>query len=426
MNQISNAPTTSWNAPSAGTASTQERQAVQSTSTTTEINAFEQIGAMSESSSTPANSLLYTSAGAPQIDGVTVNFSAEDMAAVLTALQSKTQDAQIRTAKEGLEVSKKQRQDQHEKVMNKLNEWIKKCESAEGKSKISKVFGWVSKIASFVASAIATVALVAATGITAGAASPLLALAVMGLVGSTMSLASSISQEFGGPALELSALSTLACKSVLTALGVPEKLAESIAKVSSSALLLAAGAATGVGIATLAMDPQLLGNLAGGIAELGGADAMTAMIIGSSFAMAAGVGTALFSMRASGITSVTTDIGKKIMECVQQALKSIPQSYSKMAQASATVISGAATATSGGLGIAAAKDQYQADSAQADRKKFSALIVQLQAQMQEEQEQIQKLVQELQDSFTVVSQMIAAAGESRVQIASNLTQRVIA
>lgn len=400
-------------------------QQAQEASPNTEINPLSHMTDGAKVSNTNANS-LYTSSGAPQIDGISLSFSAEDMAAALTALQSKTQDAQMRTAKEGIEVSKKQRQDQHEKVIKKLNEWCKKCESAEGKSKIAKVFGWVSKIASFVASAVATVALLAATGVTAGAASPLLALAVMGLVGSTMSLASSISQECGGPPLEISALTTLACQKVLTACGVPEKLAESIAKVASSALVLSAGLATGVGVATLAMDPQLMGNLASGIAELGGVDAAKAAIIGTCFAMAAGIATALFSMRASGVTSIGTDIAKKIMQCIKDALAQLTESSAKMVQAGAKVISGAAMATSGGIGISATVDQYQADLAQADHKKFSALIVKLQAQMEEEQEQIKKLVQELQDSVSIVSQMIAAASDSRSQIASNIGQRVMA
>ena len=73
-----------------------------------------------------------------------------------------------------------------------------------------------------------------------------------------------------------------------------------------------------------------------------------------------------------------------------------------------------------GISVGVAIDEHAAASAQVDRKLFAVLMVKLQAQMQEDQDQLKKLVQEIQEGVGQVSQMIAAAGESRSQIAANL------
>jgi len=79
-----------------------------------------------------------------------------------------------------------------------------------------------------------------------------------------------------------------------------------------------------------------------------------------------------------------------------------------------------ASTVQGGLNVGVSIDEHAAASAQVDRKLFSAMLVKLQAQMEEDQEQIKKVVEEIQNGLSVVSQMIASAGESRSQIAANL------
>lgn len=349
--------------------------------------------------------------GAPKLPAMNINFSAEDLTAILVAMQGKTQDAQMRTASEGLKVSKNKLKAQHEKNMQKITEWADKVTKAAKKSLVSKIFGWVTKIATVVASAIATVALTCATGLTAGAAAPLLALAVLGLVGSTMSLASAISQELGGPPLELSALTTMACKAFLSSVGVPKDKLDAAAKLMGGAL------AMGLVPGSLVLDPALMGNVTAGIASLGGASATTAAIIGASFTAAAGIGVAV----ASGFANVGKGVGdaaKAVMETVNVG--------AKIAQAAAQGTAATSTIISGSLDIAAGVDQHKAESAQADRQRLSAMMVKLQAQMQEDSDQIKKLVQQLQDSYSVATQMFASANESRLQISQNLGQRSMA
>lgn len=349
--------------------------------------------------------------GAPKLQEMNINFSAEDLTATLVMLQSKTQDAQMRTASEGIKLNKDKLKTQHEQNMKKITEWADKVEKAAKKSLVSKIFGWVTKVATVVASAIATVALTCATGLTAGAAAPLLALAILGLVGSTMSLASAISQECGGPPLELSALSTMACKAFLGAVGVPKD------KLDAAAQLMGGALAMGLVPGSLVLDPAIMGNLTSGIALLGGASQATAAIIGASFTAAAGIAVAV----ASGFANVGKGVGdaaKSVMETVNVGAK-VAQAVAQGTAASATIVSGS-------LDIAASVDQRQADMAQVDRQKLSAMMVKLQAQMQEESEAIKKLVQQLQDSYSVATQMFAAANENRLQISHNIGQRSMA
>lgn len=349
--------------------------------------------------------------GAPKLAEASMNFSAEDLTAMLVSLQNKTQEAQMRTAGEGIKLNKDKLKTQHDQNIKKLKEAVDKAAKAAKKSLVSKIFGWVAKVATVVASAIATVALACATGLTAGAAGPLLALAIVGLVGSTMSLASAISQELGGPPLELSALTNMACKAFLGAVGVPKDKIEGAAKLMSGALTM------GLVPGSLLLDPALMGNVTAGIALLGGASQATAAIIGAAFTAAAGVGVAV----ASGFANVGKGVGdaaKAVMETVNVG--------AKVAQAAAQGTAATATIVSGSVGIAAGIDQRAADTAQVDRQKIAAMMVKLQAQMQEESETIKKLVQQLQDSFSVASQMFASATENRQQIAQNIGHRSMA
>lgn len=357
-----------------------------------------------DSSANAGAQRISNSNGAPTLDGVLINFSAEDLAATLLVLQGKTQEAQLATAKEGLQISRDKMKALHEKNIKKLDEVIKKCESAASKSKLGKIFGWVAKVAAFVA---AGVALAALTVVSGGAAAPLLALAIAGMVGSAMSMASSISQEFGGPPLELGSLATMASKAFLGAVGVPADKLESAAKLMGGALAL------GLAPGSLLIDNQLLSNVATGIAELGGANAATTAYLGMAVALATGLAVIAVSIATGGGSGINqlTDLVKNVPNALHTGAK---------------LTQGAMTVAEGTTQILSTTDQFKADQAQVDRQKFSALLVKLQAQMEEDQEQIKKVVQEIQDGYTAVSQMIAAAGESRVQISANIGHKTMA
>ncbi|MBS7777595.1 type III secretion system translocon subunit SctE [Acidovorax sp. CCYZU-2555] len=347
--------------------------------------------------------LISNANGSPSIGNVAIDFSAEDLTAALLVLQGKTQDAQLRTAKEGLGVSRLKMEENHKKSMEKIETWIKKSESAAAKGKLGGIFSWVGKIAAFMATAIATVALAAATPLTGGAAAPLLALAIIGLVGSSMSLASSISQAAGGPPLELSSIMTKVCSTFLQAVGVPEEKLESASRVMAGAIGMLTGA--------MLVDSQLLGNMVSSIADLSISDKQAAAIVGTIFAMLATIALSVVTTVASG--------GSNSAKAVTEITKNISQ-MAKVAQHVAGATSALSSMAKAGISVGVAIDEHAAASAQVDRKLFAVLMVKLQAQMQEDQDQLKKLVQEIQEGVGQVSQMIAAAGESRSQIAANL------
>jgi hypothetical protein len=334
---------------------------------------------------------------------VRIEFSAEDMAAALLVLQGKTQDAQLKTAKEGLTTSKKKLEEKNQQAMDKIKDWIDKCKEAASKEKAGGIFGWITKIAGFVAAAFAVAVAAVATVATGGAAAPLLALAIVGLVGASISLASQISQAAGGPALELSTLMSKLCTKIMVACGVPEDKAEAAGKVLSGMVGILSGA--------VIVDPAFAGQAFGGITELAGGDAMQVAIVTGVFTAVAAIATSILMIVASGGTNAGAAI-----DGVAKTMISI----GRIGQAIAGVTAGVGAAAQGGIGIAKAFDERDAANIHADKKTIDAVIAKLQKQMEEDREQLKKVLDEIMEGVNMVSQMINSAAQSRSQISANL------
>ncbi len=347
--------------------------------------------------------LIANGHGAPAIGAVMAPFSPVEMTLILQGLKIKTEDAQLRTVKEGLGITRQKLAQEHKNSLEKLTESIKKSESAESKSKVSKIFGWVAKVGAVVGSLVAIAGLVGVTGLTGGAAAPLLALAVIGLVGATISLTSAIVQAAGGPPVDINSAMTWGCKAVLKIVGVPEEKLEGASKIMAGALGMVTGA--------VLLDSQLVGSLAAGIVELTSDSSNWAAIIGATVAAVASVAIAVVMACATG--------GAGAGEAVKEILQAVPQ-VAKVAQAAIAGVSAGGTLVTAGMNIDVSFDEHASAVAQVDRQKFSAVIAKLQALMETDTEQITKIVKEMQESIAAVSKMIAAAGESRSQIAANI------
>lgn len=322
------------------------------------------IKALNAPATTGGNSIVNGN-GAPQLDGVTVNFSAEDMAAALLVLQGKTQEAQMGTAKEGINTNKKKLEDQNQRATAKINEWIKKCEEASAKEKAGGVLNWFKKIAGAIAAAFAVVAAAIATVATGGAAAPLLALAVLALASSVVDIASEIDKANGGK---------------------------------------------GFDHVTQWMDPgSLIGKGMGELAKAFGANEEQAAIVSATFAVVATIAIMAASIALTGGASAASDMQKIILTAA------------RVGQAVAGIVAGASTAAKGGVDIAVAHDQRDASLIQADKKKIDAIIAKLQKQMDEDRDEIKKVLDQMMEGMNIVSKMINSAGESRAQITSNLS-----
>lgn len=341
-----------------------------------------------------------TNNGAPQLDGVTIQFSPEDLAAALQVLQGKTADAQLKTAKEGLEGNRIKQQHAHAEAMKKIQEAIKAAEEASAKEKASGILGWIGKIAAFIAAVIGVVVAGALTAISGGAAAPLLAVATIGLVAATLTLASAISQAAGGPALEPSAWMPKLISSALQGMGVDKEKADAAGKMVSGVI----GLATGLAV----VDPALAGNTLEGFVKLVGGSDQAAAITGAVTTAIFGIGVAIALAVASG--------GTNIAGSTAQTIKMV----SAIVTGGINVAAGAAAVSAGGLNIAKAVDENRMNLAMADKKTFDAAIMKIAKNMEEDREELKKVIQQIQDGLQIVSQMMSAGAQNRDQISKNM------
>ena len=352
--------------------------------------------------------------GAPEIDGVRISFSAEDLGDALRLLGNKTQEQQLKAAKESLETSKLKMGESHRKAIEKIEEYAKKCAEAKHQSIFKKVFGWIGRALAFIGAAIAVGISAVGTVASGGAATPALILSCVALAAATISLASAVSQECGGPALEPSALITKAISAALKLFGVPAEKAESIGKVVSGVLgiVMTSGAA-------LLIDPAFASNVVAGSMELGGVDpntiATVSMIVGIATTLTIGIATAVMTFGAGTASAVSNVVGKSISTTANAVQKG-----AAIAQATTTVATGAAGVGSGAAGIAEAKSQHEADTAMVDKKKIDVMTMALMKAMEEDQEQIKKILKEIEESMQAISDIIAGSAQSLSDIASNI------
>lgn len=341
----------------------------------------------------------------PQLDEP-FPFSAEDLADQLRYLGAKNQEAQLLGVEANILRNKDAMERNHAAAIAKMDEYRAKCEEAENASKTQKILGWVTKGLAVAGSAIALIGALAATGLSAGLASPAVIFSAIALTASVISLASAISQECGGPALELSSLLTKGFGAVLTKLGVPEDKAESIGKILAGAAAITLTAGT-----VLFLDPAFLSNIVAGGMELGGVDertmAIVTTVVTAATALTYGIAAAAISFGAGGTGQVVNAISK----------------LAALGQAATTVASGGTQIASSSMGIVATTAQHGADTAIADKKIIDAATVALMKVIEENAEEMKKLLKEIEDAMQSISDIIVGTAQSQSVIAANLKGR---
>ncbi|EHK65677.1 type III secretion system translocon subunit SctE [Achromobacter arsenitoxydans] len=341
---------------------------------------------------------VFNANGAPALAPPAQSFSANDMIDLLRSIRSKSDEAQLASAKENLLVARTKNEKNNEAQLQKIQDYVKKCEEADRKGVLGKIFGWIGKIAALVFSAIAVGVLAAGTVATGGAGAPLLALAVMALIGSTIALADQVSKECGGPEISLGNLMTTIASKFLQACGVSEETAQRIGKVVAGL----------VGISSPAMlliEPNLIGGMAGGIAELAGADPKTAMAVTMAFGMAATI--------AVGVATIAVTMGASTVSMA-----------ARIAGAAGQIAQGATQVAQGSIKMSVAKTQNEADNIQADKKELDAITRKLQARMEEAREEITKVIQQMEEGLRMVTQMINGTADSMSQVTANIGKRM--
>jgi hypothetical protein len=358
--------------------------------------------------------------GAPGLEPPSTDFSADQLSIILATLNNKTADAQMKTAKQGLEISKAQKEEMHQKAMEKLEEAAKKAAEAADKSVGAKILAWFGKIAAFLAAVVAVVAAAVATAASVGAGAPLLALAVMGLVATGMDLANHISQSMTppGPEISIGKLMTDFATVILTDVcGMSKEEAQKMAPILACvmATIVSPGAA-----AILA--PDLYGNAAAAIAVAAGMNPDDAKWLAMAITLAVTLVVAVAMVVATGGGSAAKlggDVAKVGGEAAKAAANTAKQ-IGAITQAVGQGVSGATNIAQGAIKIDAAHSTRDAELARASKKEFDKMIMVLGKQMEEEKERIKELLENLDQAMTMVSQMIASAGDTRLQQVKNI------
>lgn len=354
---------------------------------------------------------VINSRGLPALSPPNKEFSASDMADLLRALQTISQNAQLKTAKENIESNKIEQQKNNEKQMDKINEWVQKCKEAQKSGLFGKIFGWVGAI-------LALVAAVALTVATAGTAGPvMMAVAGIALASAISMVATQISAELGGPEISISSVISMVVGKMLEAFGIESELAEKIANI-------VAGAGMMLCPATLLVDPAALGKMAGAIASVAGASPETAgyiaMGVGLAATLTAGIILTVATAGAGG-ASTAGNVASKIGPATARNLKGAAQ----IASGAASVAKGAGNIADGAENIKTAEAQKNAEKALAAKKELEALMARLQASMEEDREKLKEILMAMDESMRMVTQIIGAEADSISQIAENIGKRAM-
>ncbi len=346
----------------------------------------------------------------PMLEAPTQSFNASDMIDLLQILQSVSMNELLKTANEGVDSASNKTQNALKKQQDKIQEWIKKSMEAASKGLLAKVFNWGAKALALVATFAAVLSAWAASAATGGASTPLLVMAVVGLISTIMSLANDISVATGGP--EFNIAKTI--QSVVAGLLID------VIKDGSSVgnyLKLIAGAP--ILPILLVVDPSLLGGVVGEVAVGLGANESVASIIGLCVTVASALCMMAVMIRFSAGTSMAAAANSERTSRTIAKFNHV----SEVLQNSVQFASGGFRAAEGYMNIAKAQREAEAQHAISEKKELEALRIKWQRLMEEGMEDMKKIVENLEESMRVFTKMLAVMTDSNAQIAKNLGGR---
>ena len=343
--------------------------------------------------------------GAPALDLPLTDFSGDQLALLLAALDTKIKDTQAKTAKEGIEAARVQKETANTEMLDKIQEAIDQQKEAAEKEKSQKVWGWLGKIAAFIGAVAAVLVSAVAAVASGGPGAALLIVAVIGLVAATTDLASQINQEVN-PGAEPFSLGSLIGNAVIAQMDADGT--------DGKGRAAAAGLMAVVGM--LLLQPDLSGQMAevsaladGRSAEFASGMRMGMMVAAMVFTVAMTIALTV----ASGGTASTNLVSTTAKNAMKAAT---------YLQAGAAFTQGVASVGSGATQIAVAYDQRDADEARAAAKVIEAVLAELSAQSEEQVARLRDIIEALQESMLMFSQMVNTAGDQRANLVRNLVR----
>ena len=343
--------------------------------------------------------------GAPVLEAPVTDFSGDQLALILAALDIKIKEAQGKTAKEGIEAARQQTESANKRMIDKLQEVIDKQKEAAEKEKEYKVWGWIGKIAAVIGAIVGVIVAAVATVASGGAAAPLLILATVGLVAATVDLASQINKEIHPDAKPFT-LGSLIGDAIVKALDD--------AGISGDGRT--AASSFGAALGFLLMQPDLAGQMAGDAAKANGASEADIAKITMGVQIAAVV-TSIVLMIAVTVASGGGSAAQGISSTVKNLMTA-----AKVMGAVAEIIRGSSGVAQGAIGIEVAGINQDADKSRAAAKKIEAILAQLQAQSEEQTARLKEIIEALDEGMAQFSQMVAAAGDQRANQVKNLVR----
>lgn len=399
-----------------------------------------------------AAGLVSNANGSPCIDAPTITFSPEDLAAQLASLTSKTKDAQTAAAINGLQTSRQQMEAKTQEGIAKIQEWKANTIEAAATAKKAAEKSWFEKICNAIMGVVLTI--VAAPLIVSGVGAPLFAMAVgMAIDSCTDCVNNSRALEdppreplesFGNPlnqlasvivthgeslyALnnELEAATARGDESEVTRLTNKKELVEARAGVMTAVCTMLANPGA------LMVNPGLAGDLVSGSMKIDYAKEIEAARASGDTAKVQELENMIY--KAEMITTIVATVAVAIVGIVATVLTAgaasglllsniakITMAAGEIAMASVNIAKSGMAIETSGLKLDAAESTRDASNAQAAAAKIDAQKLMVQKFMETNQEDVKKLIQELMESITVVSQIIMAAGAARSEVSANIS-----
>ncbi len=294
----------------------------------------------------------------PALQPPAVELSPADMALLVTTLMQKVSDAQSTFEQQNLKVDNQEKQEAYKTSNEKIENSVKSLQKARKKQKALGILGTIGKVFA----SIAAVALSVATG---GAATPLaVALIAYTIVDTTLTVADAISQGVGGPRLDLNDLLDEGITKAAEGFGADKQKAEEIGKWSAFGIQIA------VAVVTVAYSAYNLKNAV----------------------------TTAKNMASAAPGAVTRAI--KITGTASQA------------------ISGATTATAGGLSISVGVDNYDSQQAMREKERMDATVAALSEAIGNTLDRLQQIASVLSSSVSDTARIVATIGRTGIEVAA--------
>ncbi len=350
-----------------------------------------------------------------------VAFSADDLADQLRHIGTKNQETQQQGIKAAILSNKIKLEENQQARVDKIHE--AQNAANEAKNAAEKKFWWglAGSILAVAGSTIALGVSIAAAVLTGGGLSAAIVFSSVALVASVTALASVINskteliKDKDGKAVsfELSNLMTMAASAILEKCGVDKKDANSIGKLATGAAAIALSCGT-----VLFLDPAFLSNVVAGGMELGKVDPNVIAIVTAVVTTATALTYGLAASIMSGGGSAGSQVPAKL-NVLFDVLKTAEKS-SLILKGTLQVIGGGTQIGASVEGIKATIATRDADMAAVDKKNIETAIVGILATMEEETEDMKKILKEIEDTVQGISSIIAGNAQSHSVIAANL------